>query len=114
MDEPIALLPRHRAKIVQILTEHFPGVEVWAYGSRVNGRSHAGNDLDLTLRSPGLRPLDPASLRRAREAFRDSTIPFFVEARDWARLPAPFHAEIERCYAVLIAGGGPGCDRRGN
>ncbi len=99
--ERLDLLPRHRERIVQILAEHLPDVEVWAYGSRVNGRSHPGSDLDLALREPNLRPLDPAALRRAREAFQDSTIPFFVQAHDWARLPTYFHREIESRYTVL-------------
>ena len=30
------------------------------------------------------------------------TIPFLVEARDWARLPGSFCREIERGYAVLV------------
>ena len=38
----------------EILREHVPGVEVWAYGSRVSGHSHGGSDLDLVLRGPEL------------------------------------------------------------
>ena len=38
------------------------------------------------------------ALERALEA---STIPFLVQARDWARLPERFHREIERRHAVL-------------
>ena len=54
MAERLHLLPRHRTPIETLLREHLPGVEVWAYGSRVNGRSHDGSDLDLVLR--GSRP----------------------------------------------------------
>ena len=35
------------------------------------------------------------------EAVRESSIPFLVEARDWARLPERFHREIERDHVVL-------------
>lgn len=31
------------------------------------------------------------------------TIPFLVEARDWARLPGSFCREIERDYFILIS-----------
>ena len=41
------------------------------------------------------------------EAVLESTIPFLVEARDWARLPERFHLEIEREY-VVVAGSAPG------
>ena len=40
-----------------ILREHVPGVEVWAYGSRVSGHSHGGSDLDLVLRGPDLEEI---------------------------------------------------------
>ncbi len=102
MTDRLDLLPRHRNKIEEILARCAPGIEVWAYGSRVNGRSHPGSDLDLVLRGPGLERLPLETLGTLRETFHDSTIPFFVEARDWARLPASFHAEIERDYVVLV------------
>ena len=81
-----------------------PGVEVWAYGSRVNGRSHDGSDLDLALRGPGLEEIQADRLAGFVDALRDSTIPFLVDARDWARLPESFHREIQREHVVLVAG----------
>ena len=95
------LKPRHRAMIEALLKRHLPGVEVWAYGSRVNGRSHDGSDLDLVLRGPDLARIDTSRLIDFTEALRDSTIPFLVEARDWAGLPERFHREIERDHVVL-------------
>ena len=95
------LLPRHRERIEALLREHAPGVEAWAYGSRVNGESHPGSDLDLVLRGPGLEPLPPGVLAGLAEAFRRSSIPILVEARDWAALPERFRREIERRYVVL-------------
>ena len=93
---------RHREQIERLLREHLPDVEVWAYGSRVNGQSHAGSDLDLVLRSPGLVEIDSSQLAKFNEAVQESTIPFLIEARDWARLPESFHREIEREYVVLV------------
>lgn len=104
MDEALDLLPRYRRQVKQILAQHAPGVTVWAYGSRVKGESHPGSDLDLVLRGPGLQPLPFETLRALAAAFHDSTIPIFVEARDWARLPPTFHEEIEGRYVVLTAG----------
>ena len=94
---------RHREQIERLLREHLPAVEVWAYGSRVNGQSHAGSDLDLVLRSPGLIEIDSSQLAEFNEAVQESTIPFLIEARDWARLPESFQREIEREYVVLVA-----------
>ena len=104
MTRELDLRPRHRKQIERLLREHLPGVEVWAYGSRVNGRGHEGSDLDLVLRGPGLAPLPPDALCNVEEALRESTIPFLVEARDWARLPESFHEEIERTHIVMLAG----------
>ena len=95
---------RHREQIERLLREHLPAVEVWAYGSRVNGQSHAGSDLDLVLRSPGLVEIDSSQLAEFNEAVQESTIPFLIEARDWARLPESFQREIEREYVVLVGG----------
>lgn len=81
-----------------------PGVEVWAYGSRVSGLSHDGSDLDLVLRGPGLGRIEASCLADLVDALRDSTIPFLVEMHDWARLPDGFHAEIERRHVVLVRG----------
>lgn len=77
---------------------------MWAYGSRVNGRGHEGSDLDLVLRGARLEKIPIGRLMDFKEAVRESTIPFLVEARDWARLPEWFHREIEREYVVVIGG----------
>ena len=101
MVEGLHLSPRHREEIVALLHKHLPGVEVWVYGSRVNGRSHDGSDLDLVLRGPKLAEIDTSQLADFIEALQNSTIPFLVEVRDWARLPKSFHHEIDREHVVL-------------
>ncbi len=95
------LAANHRRVLETLLREHLPGVAVWAYGSRVNGRSHDGSDLDLVLRGPGLEEIPIGQVGDFEEAVRESNIPFLVEARDWVRLPKRFQREIERDYVVL-------------
>ena len=92
---------RHRATLEALLQEHLPDAEAWAYGSRVNGRSHDGSDLDLVLRGPGLAKIDAMRYADFLEAVGESTIPFLVEAHDWARLPETFRHEIERDRVVV-------------
>ena len=98
--------PRHREQLERLLRERLPGVEVWAYGSRVNGRGHEGSDLDLALRAPGLREIPLDDLIGLGDALSDSSIPFLVEARDWARMPDSFHEEIERSHVVVVGADG--------
>lgn len=111
MTDRLHLPARHREQLEALLREHLPDVEVWAYGSRVDGRSHDGSDLDLVLPGPGLKEIDLARLDDFHQALHDSTMPFLVEARDWARLPARFHREIEREYVVFLSGTGSGKER---
>lgn len=101
MSNRLNLPARHRRTLEALLQEHLPDVEVWAYGSRVDGRGHDGSDLDLVLRGAGLKEIPTDRLLDFEEAVRESTIPILVEARDWARLPKNFHQEIERGYVVL-------------
>ena len=91
MAERLHLKPRHRRMLEEILREHVPGVEVWAYGSR-----------DLVLRASDLEEIPIGRLVDLEEALRLSTIPFLVEARDWARLPESFYREIERDFPMLV------------
>ncbi|MXW48825.1 MAG: restriction endonuclease subunit S [Gammaproteobacteria bacterium] len=107
MADRLHLQPRHRRMLESLLREHLPEVEVWAYGSRVTGRSHHGSDLDLVLRGPGLGKIPVGQLADFEEALRESNIPFLVEARDWARLPERFHAEIHSRHVVFVGAPGP-------
>ena len=102
MADRLHLNPKHRQVLEALLREHLPGVEVWACGSRVSGRSHDGSDLDLVLRGPDLKEIPIDRLGDFEEAVRESTIPFLVDARDWARLPESFQHEIGRDYVVLV------------
>ena len=104
MTEQLHLSPEHRVVIESLLKAHLPGVEVWAYGSRVNGQSHDGSDLDLVLRGPALKRIPIGALGDFEEALRESTVPFLVEVHDWAWLPEEFHREIERTHVVLMPG----------
>ena len=114
MTDRLRVAPRHRRTLEALLREHLSGVEVWAYGSRVNGRGHGGSDLDLALRAPDLRKLPAGQLRGFEDAVRESSIPFLVEARDWARLPERFRREIERDYVVMNDNPAPAPNGRGS
>lgn len=71
--EKLHLRPQDRQRLIALLEIYLPDVVVWAYGSRVNGRSHDGSDLDLVLRSPDLSPIDYERLSAFDEALKNQT-----------------------------------------
>lgn len=77
-------------------------VEIWAYGSRVNGDCYDMSDLDLVVRQPGNLEKPTKNLAQVRDAFIESNLPIQVQIVDWARIPDSFHKEIEANYFVLI------------
>ena len=103
MTDRLALPRRYRDQLEALLSKHVPGVEVWAYGSRVVGRGHEGSDLDLVLRGPALEPLD-GGFYDLLEAIEKSNIPVLIQAHDWSMLPESFHREIKRDYVVVQKG----------
>ena len=98
----IDLREKDRVRICELIERCFSEpLEVWAYGSRVNGKSHKTSDLDLVLRKRGLSRLEWNQVLNFSEQLRDSNIPILVEARDWAVIPESFHLQILKRYEVL-------------
>ena len=88
----------------QLLQQHLPHAEVWAYGSRVNGDGHEASNLNLVVRQPADLKQETTQLEEMREALVESDLPIRVDVVDWAWIPATFHREIERAYVVVQAG----------
>jgi predicted nucleotidyltransferase len=99
------LLLRNKDK--ELLTEIFSSfeipVEVWAYGSRVDGTAHEGSDLDLVVLTQDREKMPVDTFLELKEKIRDSNIPILVDLFDWARLPESFHKIIEACHEVLFS-----------
>ncbi len=94
---------KDRQTLLQIFSLVETPLEVWAYGSRVNGTAHNGSDLDLVVRSHNLKPLPIEIYVELSEKIKDSNIPILVELRDWAILPETFHRNIEQQFEVLYS-----------
>ena len=89
---------RERTTIQRLLHRYLPGVEVWAYGSRVRWNARPQSDLDLVaFASPEQR----GAVSQLREAFEESSLPFSVDLLIWDDLPESFHRNIEAEYVVL-------------
>ena len=78
-------------------------VEIWAYGSRVNGDSHDASDLDLVIRTADLSPLDFGELLDFQEQIQESNIPILVQVMDWNKIPESFHLNILKKYEVVYS-----------
>jgi predicted nucleotidyltransferase len=89
----------------ELIAAHLPGVEVLAYGSRVQGTAHDGSDLDLVLRNPDGTALPLMTLEDFREVLSESDLPILVDVLDWARIPESFRKEIERGGFVVLGRG---------
>ena len=95
------LRPAHLAMLRALLQQYLPHVDVWAYGSRVNGDGHDASDLDLVVRQPLDLEQETPAVGKMREALSVSNLPIRVEIVDWARIPASFQREIEQAYVVV-------------
>lgn len=97
------LREKYKQMLLQILSTINIPIEVWAYGSRVNGNAHDGSDLDLVIRSQNLEPLPTDKYIDLCEKIKESNIPILVELRDWAKLPKSFHQNIYEKHEVLFS-----------
>lgn len=95
------LPPRYLVTVQEILRQHLPHAEIWAYGSRVHGDCHDTSDLDLVARNPEALTKPCPGLADVAEAFSQSNLPIMVQITDWARIPKAFHDEILAGYVVL-------------
>ena len=88
----IDLPPQQLATVKSVLNAVVPGISVYAFGSRVNGRAKRHSDLDLALLADD--PLNWLQLAQLHEAFEASNLPIRVDVVDWAACSAQFKACI--------------------
>lgn len=84
--------------IKMLLKKYVPGMTVWAYGSRVSGKSHPGSDLDLVVINPAAAAVN---LSQLKTALSESDLPITVDVLDWSTIPESFQQEIQRNYLVI-------------
>jgi len=80
----------------RLLEMYVPDAEVLAFGSRVQGTSHDGSDLDLVLRDRHDASRPQKNLAALRSALSESSLPILVDVLDWAQIPESFRREILR------------------
>ena len=83
-----------------ILKEHVPEYEVWAFGSRVHGRNlKKFSDLDLVIINHS--PLKPLQLFNLKEAFSESNLPIMVDVLAWDEVDNSFKQIIQQKYEII-------------
>jgi predicted nucleotidyltransferase len=69
------IFPEHRSIVLNILSRYFPDREIRVFGSRATGTAKPHSDLDLVIM--GDEPIPVMTLRKLRDAFDDSELPFW-------------------------------------
>lgn len=98
----IDLTPEHLAKVKRVLAEHAPGYELWAFGSRVNGRAQKNSDLDIAIVKPA--KIDWRLIERLKDAFAASDLPFMVDVVDYNSLEEWLIKAIEKEHEIVQMG----------
>ena len=86
----------------RLLAQHVPEIDVWAFGSRVQGSATPHSDLDLALVSE--RPLAMERLARLSLSFEESDLPFRVDLVELSKAAPAFRAIIELQHEVIQLG----------
>ena len=98
-DAKIDLSAQHLVAVRGILRRHVPGLEIWAFGSRVTGRAKPYSDLDLAIMSQV--PLPLAVYAGLSDDFAESDLPFKVDLVDWATTKEAFRSIIAQNRVVV-------------
>ena len=78
--------------LIDIFSSFCPNSEVFAYGSRINGKAHEGSDLDLVIKN---FPKDK-NLYELKEILSESNVLFLTDINIYENLPDSFKKEIDK------------------
>jgi type I restriction enzyme S subunit len=91
--------PDHLKIVLDILQQHAPDYEVWAFGSRAKWTAKEYSDLDLCIISS--MPLRFSVLGALADDFTDSNLPYKVDVVDWATTSESFRKIIQQDKVVI-------------
>lgn len=96
---PIDLSHEDWHEVLQILQQHVPHLEVWAFGSRAKWTAKPYSDLDLALITQAPLSLEERGI--LNEAFDESALPIRVDLLDWAATSESFRKIITQDKVVI-------------
>ncbi len=85
--------------VMNIITKYIPDKEVWAFGSRINGKAKRFSDLDLVIVSN--IPLNREVLINLQEAFEQSDLPIKVDIIEFYKASKDFQEIIKANYLII-------------
>lgn len=85
--------------IKSVLQKNFPGIQIRAFGSRINGTAEKFSDLDLVIMSE--LPQEQDKLFRVKSEFSESDLPIIIDLLDWAAISESFRDIIQRNSVIL-------------
>ena len=88
----IDLPPNQLEQVREIVKRHLHAGEVFAFGSRVNGRAKKFSDLDLMIKTAATLPW--RTLAALRESFEASDLPIAVDVVDWSTCTERFRSLV--------------------
>ncbi len=100
MESAIDIPSNYLVLVKSILENFLPGVEVWAYGSRVKGKAKKSSDLDLVVFGDTANQMGNLKI-----AFEESDLPFRVDVLNWNEIPESFRETIREKYIVIQSSG---------
>ena len=95
----LALSDREKELVLAALVRHIPNHEVWAFGSRTNGKHKPFSDLDIVVIGDLSVPLN--ILAALSEELSESALTCKVDIVDWATTSETFRKLIAQHYIVL-------------
>jgi predicted nucleotidyltransferase len=85
---------RFVTRLKELFATHVPEHEVWLFGSRTQGQSHEGSDIDLMVRHVQKWDEPCSALPKLCEAIRESDVSVPVDVLDWALVPEEFRQRV--------------------
>jgi len=97
----IDILPQQLEELKKTLKLHLKAnTNVYAFGSRTNGKARKFSDLDLIIK--GQQPLSIKEKIALQEDFAESDLNFRVDISDWFAISATFKAAIKDKLQLIM------------
>jgi len=96
----LGLKPEFIEEIITILRSHLKNCEVFAFGSRVNGRYQKFSDLDICIK--GTEEIPTEVMSELQEVFSISSLPISIDIVDYHAISDSFKSVFDHAEKTLL------------